>query len=192
MWMPGKTFQIVCRIVGTKIIQQQKGVEQADVRGMKRDLYEGGIKVPFAAKWPGHITPKSISHQVSTFWDFLPTACDIAGITPSDKTVDGISFLPALLGNNDKHKQHDYLYWEFNESKGPVQMIRQGDWKLMKYVLQNKIELYNVVTDVSEKTDVSTQYPEKCEKLLDLLSKARIDHPQFPLTKRSNPYKKKK
>ncbi|TLX78190.1 arylsulfatase [Labilibacter sediminis] len=163
-----------------------------DGRGRKRDLYEGGIKVPFAARWPGYILPNSKSDHVSAFWDFLPTVCDIAGISPSDKTVDGISFLPALLGNEDQQKKHEYLYWEFNESKGPVQMIRKGNWKLQRFVFKGKIELYQVASDVSEMTDVSAQNLEKCKELLELMNKARTEHQQFPLTKRENPYKKKK
>ena len=162
-----------------------------DGRGRKRDLYEGGIKVPFAARWSGNIKPNSKSDHMSAFWDFLPTVCEIAGLAPSDQSIDGISFLPSLKGEVDKQKQHEYLYWEFNEGKGPVQMIRQGDWKLLNFVLQNRIQLYQISSDVSEVKDVSNQYPEKCEQLLTLMNKARTEHPQFPLTKR-NPYKKKK
>lgn len=162
-----------------------------DGRGRKRDLYEGGIKVPFAARWPGHISSNSSSKHVSAFWDFLPTVCDIAGIAPTDKNIDGISFLPSLMGDADNQKQHDYLYWEFNEGRGPVQMLRQGDWKILKLVLKNKLELYNVASDASESNNVAEQHPEKCAELMSLLDKARTEHPQFPLTKR-NPYKKKK
>ncbi|WP_289054845.1 arylsulfatase [Carboxylicivirga marina] len=163
-----------------------------DGRGRKRDLYEGGIKVPFAAKWPNHIMPGSSSEHVSAFWDFLPTVCDIAGVEPSDKSIDGISFLPSLLGDAEQQQSHDYLYWEFNETKGPVQMLRQGDWKLYLFVAKNRIELYNVASDVSESNNIAKQHPEKCEQLTALLQEARTEHPEFPLTKRPNPYKKKK
>lgn len=162
-----------------------------DGRGRKRDLYEGGIKVPFAARWPKHIAPNTTSSHVSAFWDFLPTVCEITGLEPSDNSIDGLSFLPALTGNAKEQEQHNYLYWEFNESKGPVQALRKGDWKLLRFVAQNKVELYKITTDMSEIQNVAEQYPDKCQELLALLDKARTEHPQFPLTKRSNPYKKK-
>jgi arylsulfatase A-like enzyme len=161
-----------------------------DGRGRKRDLYEGGIRVPFAARWPGQISPQSTSDHISAFWDLLPTFCDIAGVKPSDNAIDGVSFLPALLGDSINQRQHEYLYWEFNEGKGPVQLIRKGDWKLLRFVLSNKLELYHVTSDVSELKDVSVIHPEKCDELVDLMNNARTEHPQFPLTKR-NPYKKK-
>ncbi|MCG8581022.1 MAG: arylsulfatase [Bacteroidales bacterium] len=160
-----------------------------DGRGRKRDLYEGGIKVPFAARWPECIAPNSISDHVSAFWDFLPTVCDIAGVEPTDKSIDGISFLPALLGDAVQQKNHEYLYWEFNEGRGPIQLIRKGDWKLIRFVTKNRIELYNVATDVSETNNVAAQYPEICEELKGLMDSARTEHPEFPLTKRPNPYK---
>ncbi|MBS2211265.1 hypothetical protein KEM09_07630 [Carboxylicivirga mesophila] len=105
--------------------------------------------------------------------------------------IDGISFLSALLGDSINQKRHDYMYWEFNEGKGPVQLIRKGDWKLLRFVLNNKIELYHMYSDVSECVEVSDNHPEKCQELLNLMNNARTGHPQFPLTKR-NPYKKKK
>lgn len=80
-----------------------------ELRGGKRDLYEGGIREPFIACWPGRIEAGSVSEHISTFWDFLPTACEVAGVESAVKT-DGISYLPALLGK-DKQLNHDYLYW---------------------------------------------------------------------------------
>ena len=159
-------------------------------RGRKRDLYEGGIKVPFAARWPGMIKPGSKSNHISAFWDVLPTFCDIAGIEPNDAAVDGISFLPSLIGDTANQRQHTHLYWEFNEGKGPLQLIRVGDWKLLKFVLEDRIELYNVLADPSETNNVADHYPEKCQQMLDAMKSARSEHPEFPLTKR-NPYKKK-
>lgn len=157
-----------------------------DGRGRKRDLYEGGIKVPFAARWPGQIIQQSTSSHVCAFWDFLPTVCEIAGIVPSDNEIDGISFLPALLNDSINQKQHDYMYWEFNEGNGPVQLIRKGEWKLLRFVLDNKIELYHVSSDVSEIEEVSARYPEKLQEMLEVLDHARTEHPQFPLTRRNN------
>lgn len=90
------------------------------LKGLKRDLYEGGIRVPFLARWPGKIKPGSASDHISAFWDMLPTFCEMAGIA-APKDTDGISILPALL--DKKQKEHDYLYWEFTE-RGGSQALR--------------------------------------------------------------------
>ena len=87
-----------------------------DFQGHKRDLYEGGVHCPFVAYWPAKIAAGTKTDHISAFWDFLPTACELAGVTPSDD-VDGISYAPTLLGEVKKQEKHDYLYWEFNEKK---------------------------------------------------------------------------
>lgn len=158
------------------------------LRGGKRDLYEGGIRAPFIARYPGHIAPASKSAHLSAFWDFLPTACELAGVKPTNKDINGISFLPELLGR--KQKQHDYLYWEFNEKQGPIQAIRQGDWKLV-WKLEKQPELYNLATDIAETKDLSQQEPEKLAELLELLKISRTDSPEFPLETRALANKKR-
>ncbi|MCX5637924.1 MAG: arylsulfatase, partial [Planctomycetota bacterium] len=97
------------------------------LRGYKRDLYEGGIRVPMLARWPSKIKAGSVSNHVSAFWDFLPTCCELAGVN-TPETIDGISILPTLLGQPDKQKKHEFLYWEFHE-QGKKQAVRMGDWK---------------------------------------------------------------
>lgn len=154
----------------------------SEFRGKKRDLYEGGIRVPFVAYWPGKIAAGTKSSHVSAFWDFLPTACDIAGITPMGKT-DGVSYLPTLLGNEEKQKPHDYLYWEFNERQGPIQAILKDGWKLVNFV-DGPTELFHVSEDLTEEHNLVSQYPEKAEELGLMLKKVRSEHPEFPLTKR--------
>ncbi|UMB62052.1 arylsulfatase [Lutibacter sp. A80] len=149
-----------------------------DFKGKKRDLYEGGIRIPFMVRWPGTIQPNSKTTHISAFWDFLPTVCDIAGIKPSDATIDGISYLPTLLG--EKQKKHDYLYWEFNEGKGPIQAIRKGDWKAVKY-LEKSIELYNLSNDVGEEHNVAKMNPEIAEDMANLMKEARTENDNFPL-----------
>lgn len=149
-------------------------------RGKKRDTYEGGIHVPFAARWPGKIPVGTRSEHNSAFWDFLPTACDLAGISPSDSNINGISYKNALLGS--VQKPHDYLYWEFNEGKGPRQAIRKGDWKLIRYWQQSD-ELYNLNNDIGESTNLSNSFPEKLKELQELLQKARTDDPNYDLVK---------
>ncbi|TRX59172.1 arylsulfatase [Fulvivirga sp. M361] len=151
-------------------------------RGRKRDLYEGGIRVPFVAKWPGRITPGIESGHASAFWDFLPTVCDILGQEPSAPT-DGKSYLPVLLGMEKKQEPHDYLYWEFNEKKGPVQALTQGDWKLIHFV-DMRYELYHLKDDPGESNNLYTEKHPVAVKLQKLLASARTDHPEFPLVKR--------
>jgi arylsulfatase A-like enzyme len=151
-------------------------------RGKKRDLYEGGIRVPFVAYWPGKIAAGTESSHVSAFWDFLPTACDIAGIKPTSQT-DGLSYLPTLLGNEEAQKTHEYLYWEFNEGQGPIQAILKNGWKLVNFV-DGPTELYHIAQDPSEKQNLISQYPEKAENMKSMLKQVRWEHPEFPLTKR--------
>ena len=91
-------------------------------RGHKRDLYEGGIRVPFIARWPGKIEPGSQTDHVSAFWDFMPTVCELAGIETPDIT-DGISYLPAMLGQ--PQQKHDHLYFEFHEQGGKQAVIKR-------------------------------------------------------------------
>lgn len=130
-------------------------------RGYKRDLYEGGIRVPMIARWPGMIKPGSKTDHVSAFWDVMPTLAEIAGAQVPDST-DGISFLPALLGKK-KQRQHEYLYWEFHE-QGGKQAVRTGNWKGVRLNVnkdpEGKIELYNLSEDPGETKDVSAEYPD--------------------------------
>ncbi len=129
-------------------------------RGYKRDLYEGGIRVPMIARWPGKIRSGTTTDHISAFWDVLPTLCELSGINPRD-TLDGISFLPTLLGADDQ-KKHDYLYWEFYEQDGR-QAIRYGEWKGIRLgVKENReapIELYNISDDPGELNNIADQNP---------------------------------
>jgi len=142
------------------------------LRGIKRDLYEGGIRVPFLARWPGQIAPGSVSDHLSAFWDFLPTACELAGIlSPAD--IDGISYLPVLRG--EEQPAHDYLYWEFYEADGR-KAIRRGDWKGVQRGLHDNpeapLELYDLAEDIGEENDLSEQHPEVVRELLQKMQKA--------------------
>jgi len=153
-----------------------------DYQGKKRDLYEGGIHCPFVAYWPYTIKGGSKTDLISAFWDFLPTACELAGIEPTDN-VDGISYAPTLLGKDKKQKKHDYLYWEFNERYGPVQAIRKDNWKALKYK-KKPIELYNLSFDVEEENNLARQNSEKAKEMLYLINNTRTEHPEFPLIKK--------
>ncbi len=152
-------------------------------RGQKLTLYEGGIRIPFAARWPGKIQPNSITNQPTAFWDFLPTACEIAGIKPSLK-IDGISYLPTLLGKSMRQKQHDFFYWEINESQGPIQAIVMGRWKgILTY--EKPFELYDLSSDLGETTNLASKYPAIVRKIKTKLLATRTENPEFPLTKRA-------
>jgi arylsulfatase A-like enzyme len=149
-----------------------------DFRGYKRDLYEGGIRVPMIVRWDGVVEENTKSDHISAFWDFLPTMADIIG-AEHPKDIDGISFLPELTKSGVQEK-HDYLYWEFHEENGR-QAIRQGDWKAVKYDVHNdgKIELYNLKDDVSEEVDVAGAYPDKVAEMDSLMKSSRVDSELF-------------
>jgi len=151
------------------------------LRGEKRDLYEGGVRVPMIAYWPGTIKPGRVSSHISAFWDVMPTLAEIAGATPPKK-IDGISFLPELLGK--KQKKHDNLYWEFNE-QGGKQAVLMGNWKLVKLDLfrpgKTRMELFNLDNDPMEQSNVAKKYPEVVEKMTAILGSERTDDKNFPL-----------
>ena len=147
------------------------------LKGKKRDLYEGGVRIPYIARWPGQVKPNTTSDHISAFWDFLPTACDLAGIEPSEN-IDGISYLPTLLGQNQE--EHDYLYWEFNEGRGPLQAIRKQNWKAVKRY-NSPMELYDLNEDIGEENDLAEKYPDIVLSMESLLSEARTENEYFPL-----------
>ncbi len=147
------------------------------LRGIKRDLYEGGIRVPFIARWPGKVAAGRVSEQVLVFWDFLPTAAELAG-AKAPSGLDGISFVPELLGK--PQRVHEYLYWEFHE-RGFTQAIRMGDWKGVRINPGRPIELYNLKADLAEKTDVASQHPDIVARIENLMKSSRTDSPDFPV-----------
>lgn len=154
-------------------------------RGYKRDLYEGGIRVPMLVRWPGKIEAGSTSDHISAFWDVLPTITDLTDAS-TPENIDGISFLPELLGEGNQ-KKHDYLYWEFHEKNGRL-AIRQGDWKLVRYDVftpeKTTTELYNLLNDPGEENNVAEANPEITSKLLQLLETARTPSEDFPFGKK--------
>jgi arylsulfatase A-like enzyme len=145
------------------------------LRGYKRSLYEGGIRAPTIARWPGKIKQGFESGHISAFWDFLPTCCDVAGVeTPED--IDGISMLPTLLGKPEKQKKHKYLYWEFHE-QGNRQAVRIGDWKGIRQNIAKEpdgpIELYNLKDDIGEKNNIAKDNPKIVKKIEKIMKSAR-------------------
>jgi len=137
------------------------------LRGIKRDLYEGGIRVPFIARWPGKIEPGSTTDHVSAFWDFLPTCAELAGAGAPEE-IDGLSMVPTLLGQSRRQEKHEYLYWEFKEK----QAMRMGDWKAVRPGGEDgRLELYDLKSDIGEKHDLARQHPEitaRIRKIMEL------------------------
>jgi arylsulfatase A-like enzyme len=149
------------------------------LRGGKRDLYEGGIRVPMIARWPAGIAKPGSSAHASAFWDFLPTACELAGVVPPEG-LHGISFAPTLTGKGDQ-RAHDFLYWEFHE-QGTRRALRQGDWKLVQYDVANNgaPELYHLGRDLSETKNLAAEEPERVAAMLEIMEKRRKPSPIFP------------
>ena len=144
------------------------------LRGYKRAVYEGGIRVPLIARWPGHVL---------AFWDFLPTCCELAGVQPPEG-IDGISIVPTLLGGGRKQTEHEYLYWEFHE-QGKKQAVRMGDWKGVRLdVAKNPdgpIELYNLKDDIGEAKNVAARRPEIVAKIEEYMKAAHVPSEHWPL-----------
>ena len=149
------------------------------LRGIKRSMYEGGIRVPMIVRWPDHIKAGTVSDFPWAFWDFLPTAAEIAGV--KDKVppnIDGQSVLPVLLGK--EAKPHEFFYWEFHE-KGSKQAVRMGDWKAVRLALGQPLELYNLKTDIGETNNVASAHPEIVAKIETYLKTARTESEKWPL-----------
>ena len=168
-------------------VNQMRFNSSGNLRGFKRDLYEGGIRVPFIAWWPGQIKARGVSDQVFAFWDFLPTACTLAGVRLPG-SLDGISYLPTLIGKGNQ-EQHDYLYFEFHEANG-AQAARKGKWKAVvrdvKTANPLPLELYDLEKDPAESRDVASQFPEISAEMSSIIKKAHIPSEVFVLPADSN------
>jgi len=157
------------------------------LRGLKRQCYEGGIRIPFIAWWPGKIKAGTENNHQLAFYDLMPTFCDIIGVKNyvdryKNKDVetdffDGLSFAPTLLGKK-KQKAHDYLYWEFEETDQIA--VRMGDWKLV--VKSGKPLLYDLSTDLHEDNDIASEHNDIVEKMISIIYKEHIESPYFKVT----------
>jgi arylsulfatase A len=151
-----------------------------NLRGYKRDLYEGGIRTPLIVRWPGRIRGGSESLHISAFWDFFPTIAEIAGAgTPEG--VDGISFLPELLGKSQK--KHDHLFWEFHEQGGKM-AVRMDNWKAVKLNVDknpgNAPELYDLISDPGELNNIASSFPEIVKKAEEIMKREHVPSVDFP------------
>lgn len=150
------------------------------LQGVKRDLYEGGIRTPFLVQWTGHVPAGKVTDHLGAFWDVPATLYELARLKAASDT-DGLSFLPTLL--QKKQKKHGYLYWEFYE-RGYDQAARMGNWKAIKRgANESRLELYNLKTDLSEQHDVAAGNPKVVAKMEAILVEAHTKSEIFPLKK---------
>ncbi|MGB2809817.1 MAG: arylsulfatase [Sedimentisphaerales bacterium] len=155
------------------------------LRGSKRSMYEGGIRVPMIVRWPGRIKPATMSNLPCYFADVMPTLLDLAGvskITPSN--TDGLSIVPTLTGQAEKQKKHEFMYWEWhkynwgkrkNIPDGLMQAVRMGDWKAVRHSSNVPFELYNLNRDISEKANLAANYPDIIAQIENFVATARTD-----------------
>ncbi len=145
----------------------------AQLRGHKGDLYEGGLREPFIVTWPGVVKPGTVSEVNLAFWDVLPTIADISGSTVPEG-IDGKSFYKVLV-NNDTSQVHKYLYWEFLEHQFD-RAVRMGEWKAVR-LDNDEIELYNLSSDEGEQNNVADQHPDIVAQMETIMDTARVDSP---------------
>ena len=148
------------------------------LRGLKGSVYEGGIRVPYIARWPGRIKAGSTNNHISAFWDFFPTCCELIDEDPP-QDIDGISMLPTLFGRDQHQQKHEYLYWELRGQ----QAIRMGKWKALRLKPGRKIELYDLDSDIAESKDLADEHPEIVAEMAELFKTGRTESEAFPLPK---------
>ncbi len=151
------------------------------LKGFKRDLYEGGIRVPLLVSWKGKIKAGSISDHISACWDFLPTLSELTEAKLQHQT-DGLSMVNTLL-QKGKQANHSYLYWEFHE-RGKKQAVRKGNWKGVRLNIEQSpegpIELYNLKADISEQQNVALQYPAIVKQIELIMKQAHTPDSNWP------------
>jgi arylsulfatase A-like enzyme len=150
----------------------------AGLRGWKRHLYEGGIRAPMIARWPGVIKPRTTTDLLCSQVDFLATACDLAGVKPPSQT-DGLSFAPTLRGQPQTAK-HEALYWEIYEGPAPFQQaVRLGPWKGYRTSLKGPLELYDLPRDPTESTDVAAANPDVVKRIAAIMASEHVPNPNW-------------
>jgi arylsulfatase A-like enzyme len=146
------------------------------LRGIKRDLYEGGIRVPMIARWTGTIPAGRVSDPVWAHWDVFPTLAEIAGATVPEG-LDGISMARVLVG--ESQPTHPFLYWEFH-GRGLQQAVRMGSWKAVRLQRDGALELYDLASDPGERCDVASAHPDVVATIEAYLAGARTHSVRWP------------
>ena len=148
------------------------------LRGVKRRVTEGGIRVPMVVRWPGVVPAGATSDQIWAFWDFLPTAAAMAGV-PFTGETDGISMLPALKGE-PQPESHEYLYWDYGHVRSRFrQAVRYGKWKGLRGATDAPIQLYDLSTDIGEEKDVAAAHPDVVKKIREFIESAYVPSPAY-------------
>jgi len=140
------------------------------LKGGKRDFYEGGIRVPFIARWPGKIAPCRVNDHIFAFWDFMPTAAELSGL-PIPEDTDGISILPTLLAK--EQESHEHLYWDYGHVRQTYkQAVRMGKWKGLMSSDDKSMELYNLEEDPCERKNVASEQPQIVSQIKRIMKTA--------------------
>jgi arylsulfatase A-like enzyme len=148
------------------------------LRGIKRALYDGGIRVPFIARWPGKIKPGTVSAHVGYLGDLFALSCELTG-QPLPSGLDSLSLLATLQGRVKQQRQHEYLYWEFYE-QGSRQAVRFGPWKAIREpMLSGPVQLYDLRVDVGEPQDVAAAHPDIVKRAVAMLEQAHVADPRW-------------
>ena len=151
-----------------------------ELRGVKRDMYEGGIRIPMIVRWPGQVPAGRVSETMWAFWDFLPTAEDLAGL-PISKNINGISYLNELLGK-PQTEEHEYFYWDYGHVRDTyMQAVRFGKWKGINMGVNAPFELYDLSTDIGETKNVSADNPEIVAQIKAKMKEAYVASEDYPI-----------
>ena len=159
----------------------------AELRGIKRQTHEGGVRVPFIAWWPGRVQAGEVNSHQLAFYDIMPTCCELAGVknyaerykNPAAEVdyFDGISFAPTLCGRRGQ-EQHEFLYWEFEETDQVA--VRMGDWKMVSK--GGKPHLYDLASDLHEDNDIAAEHPDIVRQMVEIAHSQHIESPHFKVT----------
>jgi arylsulfatase A-like enzyme len=160
------------------------------LRGFKRGMYEGGLRQPSLARWPGVVPAGRVSDEPWAFWDFLPTAAELAGAQlPAGYQSDGHSLVSFLKGGSAPERE--YFYWELHEGQSPKQAIRFGNWKAIKPSLSAPVELYDLGQDLGERNNVALEHPKLVDQAIAMMKLARVDDSNFPWQEKAKARKPK-
>ncbi|HKI90243.1 MAG TPA: sulfatase/phosphatase domain-containing protein, partial [Draconibacterium sp.] len=150
------------------------------LRGYKRDVTEGGIRVPFIARWPEHVPEGKTSDEIIAFQDMLPTFAELAG-TGVPENIDGISVVNALMGRNQQ-KKHPYLYWDYGHCRERYdQAVRMDNWKGIRLGKGSPIQLYNLQNDIGEQNNVAEKHPEVVHEIESIMRSAYVPNERYKI-----------